>query len=111
MVFELLGGTFVMALVKSYSDPGVNILEMMNTGKALSMIMAIFVSVAIAFFFGAVVQYIARLIFSFSYKGPGLKWKIGITGGIAATALIWFMLIKGLKDVAFISPETLGWIH
>ena len=100
-----------MALVKSYSDPGVNILEMMNTGKALSMIMAIFVSVAIAFFFGAVVQYIARLIFSFSYKGPGLKWKIGITGGIAATALIWFMLIKGLKDVAFISPETLGWIH
>ncbi len=111
MVFELLGGTFAMALVKSYSDPGVNILEMMNTGKALSMIMAIFVSVAIAFFFGAVVQYIARLVFSFSYKGPGLKWKIGITGGIAATALVWFMLIKGLKNVAFISPETLGWIH
>ncbi len=111
MVFELLGGTFAMALVKSYSEPGVNMLEMMNTGKALSMIMAIFVSVAIAFFFGAVVQYIARLVFSFSYKGPGLKWKIGITGGIAATALVWFMLIKGLKNVAFISPETLGWIH
>ena len=111
MVFELLGGTFAMALVKSYSESGVNMLEMMNTGKALSMIMAIFVSVAIAFFFGAVVQYIARLVFSFSYKGPGLKWKIGITGGIAATALVWFMLIKGLKNVAFISPETLGWIH
>lgn len=111
MVFELLGGTFAMALVKSFSDQGVNMMEMMNTGKALSMIIAIFVSVAIAFFFGTVVQYIARLVFTFSYKGPGLKWKIGIFGGLAATALIWFMLIKGLKNVAFISPEALGWIQ
>ena len=70
MVFELLGGTFAMALVKSFSDQGVNMMEMMNTGKALSMIIAIFVSVAIAFFFGTVVQYIARLVFTFSYKGP-----------------------------------------
>ncbi|MGM9768531.1 MAG: inorganic phosphate transporter [Candidatus Cryptobacteroides sp.] len=111
MVFELLGGTCAMALVKSCSEPGVNMMEMMNTGKALSMIIAIFVSVPIAFFSGTVVQYIARLVFTFSYKGPELKWKIGITGGIAATAIIWFMLIKGLKNVAFISPDTLGWIQ
>ena len=100
-----------MALVKSFSEQGVNMMEMMNTGKALSMIIAIFVSVAIAFFFGTVVQYIARLVFTLSHKGPGLQWKIGIFGGLAATALIWFMLIKGLKNVAFISPETLGWIQ
>ena len=44
--------------------------------------MAIFVSVAIAFFFGMLVQWLARVIFTFNYK-KRMKYSIGIFGGIA----------------------------
>ncbi|MBP7294351.1 MAG: inorganic phosphate transporter, partial [Bacteroides sp.] len=76
---------------------------------ALSVIMAIFVSVAIAFFFGMLVQYIARVIFSFNYQNK-MKYSIGLFGGIAATAIIYFMLIKGLKDSSFMTKENLAWV-
>ena len=67
MVFELLGGTFALALVKTISTEGVDMADLINTDKALSVIMAIFVSVAIAFFFGMLVQWIARTIFPYNY--------------------------------------------
>ncbi|MDL2212966.1 inorganic phosphate transporter [Bacteroides sp. OttesenSCG-928-J23] len=108
MVFELLGGTFALALIKvSGSDLGLG--DLINTDKALSVIMAIFLSVAIAFFFGVVVQYLARLVFTFNYKKT-MKYGIGLFGGIAVTAIIYFMLIKGLKDSSFMTPENKLWI-
>ena len=103
MVFELLGGTFALALMKVAGDPSLHVADLMNTSKALTMIMAIFVSVAIAFVVGAFVQYISRTLFTFVYKNNSLKWKIGIFGGLAFTAIIYFMLIKGLGNVSFIS--------
>lgn len=109
MVFELLGATFAIAIVKSMRDPDLDFAQLINTDKALSVIMAIFLSVAIAFFFGAVVQYIARLLFTFNYK-PRMKYFIGIFGGVSATAIFYFMLIKGLKDSAFMTVETNAWI-
>ncbi|MEG1546963.1 MAG: inorganic phosphate transporter, partial [Bacteroides sp.] len=78
--------------------------------KALSVIMAIFVSVAIAFFFGMLVQWLARMIFTFNYKQK-TKYTIGLFGGVAATAIIYFMLIKGLKDSSFMTAETNAWIQ
>ena len=110
MVFELLGGTFALALVKSLTDPSLNMADMINTDKALSVIMAIFVSVALAFFFGMVVQWIARIIFTFNYKGH-MKCTIALFGGIAATSIIYFMLVKGLKDSSFMTNEYKQWIH
>lgn len=111
MVFELLGGTFVLALMKLVGDE-TGILEMshlLNTEKAFSVIIGIFTSVAIAFFFGALVQYITRLLFSFSFN-RNLKYKIGVFGGLCATAIIYFMLIKGVKDLAFMTPEIKAFI-
>ena len=67
--------------------------------------MAIFVSVAIAFFFGMLVQWIARVVFTFNYKKK-MKYSIALFGGIAATSIIYFMLIKGLKDSSFMTPTT-----
>lgn len=110
MVFELLGGTFALAIIKTLNDDGVAMGQLINTDKALSVIMAIFVSVAIAFFFGILVQWIARVIFSFNYK-KNLKYSIAIFGGIAATSIIYFMLIKGLKDSSFMTAEVNNWIH
>lgn len=111
MVFELLGGTFALALMKVAADPSLHVADLMNTSKALTMIMAIFVSVAIAFVVGAFVQYISRTLFTFVYKNNSLKWKIGIFGGLAFTAIIYFMLIKGLGNVSFISDAAHEWIN
>lgn len=111
MVFELLGATFVVSLLKMASDEtGLGFNDMLNTEKALSVILGIFLSVAIAFVFGTVVQFLTRTIFSFNYKSR-LKWKIGIFGGICATAIVYFLLIKGAKDLTFMTPEVKDWIN
>lgn len=110
LVFELLGAAFVVALFKM-GDPGntLDMGDMLNTEKALSIIIGIFLSVGLAFVFGTIVQYITRLIFTFEYKSR-LKWKVGLFGGISSTAIIYFMLLKGLKDLSFMTPEIKAWI-
>ena len=110
MVFELLGGTFALSLIKTIRDDSLAMGDLINTDKALSVIMGIFLSVAIAFFFGMLVQWLARLIFSFNYHRTQ-RYCIGLFGGIAATAILYFMLIKGLKDSSFMTPENKAWIQ
>ena len=110
LVFELLGGTFALALIKVHNSDTLALGDLINTDKALSVIMAIFVSVAIAFFFGMLVQWIARVIFTFNYTKK-MKYSIALFGGIAATSIIYFMLIKGLKDSSFMTPENKHWIQ
>lgn len=111
MVFELLGGTFALALIKIAMGPeGLTFAELLNTEKALTVILAIFLSVAVAFTFGALAQYLSRIIFTFSYKSK-LKWIIGVFGGVAVTAIIYFMLIKGVKDASFMTKEYKAWVH
>lgn len=110
LIFDLLGAAFAIALIKLWNDEsGLSLMNMINTEKALSVILGIFLSVAIAFVFGMVVQFIARSIFSFEYKST-LKWKIGIFGGVATTAIIYFLLIKGAKEFVWMTPEIKDWI-
>ena len=109
MVFELLGATFVVALIKMSGGIDLGFNDLLNTEKALSVILGIFLSVAIAFFFGTLVQFISRMIFSFNYR-HNLKWKIGLFGGICATAIVYFLLIKGAKDLTFMTPDVKSWI-
>ncbi len=104
MVFELLGATFAVALIKMAGGIDLGFNELLNTEKALQVILGIFLSVAIAFVFGTIVQFISRLIFTFNYKN-NLKWKIGIFGGICITAIIYFLLLKGAKSLSFMTPE------
>ena len=110
LVFELLGATFILALFKMNADPSLMITDLMNSSKALSVIIAIFVSVAIAFFFGTAVMWLSRLVFTFRYK-KHLRYSIAIFGGIAYTALAYFIFIKGLGGSPFISDATKGWIN
>lgn len=101
LVFELLGGTVALSMMKIINSNGaLQLGDLVNTDKAFTVILAIFLSVAIAFFFGAIVQYISRIIFTFNYKKHS-KYFIGLFGGLAATAIIYFMLIKGLKGSPF----------
>jgi hypothetical protein len=83
---------------------------MLNTDRALTIIISIFLSVAVAFVFGLVVQWISRLVFTFHYR-KHLGRKIGIYGGVASTAIIYFMLIKGLKGSALIGFLPLSLKH
>lgn len=110
LVFELLGATFILALFKMNADPSLMITDLMNSSKALSVIIAIFVSVAIAFFFGTAVMWLSRLVFTFRYK-KHLRYSIAIFGGIAFTALAYFIFIKGLGGSPFISDVTKSWIN
>lgn len=110
MVFELLGASFAFALLKMNSGEGaLGFSDYLNTSKALSVIVGIFLSVAIAFTFGVVVQWITRSIFTFRYS-RNLKWKIGLSGGIAVTCIVYFMLLKGIKTMSLMNADIKHWI-
>lgn len=108
LVFELLGGAFVLALLKMSADGSLAMSDLLNSSKALSVIIAIFVSVALAFVTGAVVQWIARLIFTF--RPHWHPYAEAFFGGIAFTVLAYFIFIKGLSGTPFIGEETKAWI-
>lgn len=110
LVFELLGGTFILALLKMNADPSLAITDLMNSDKALSVIIAIFVSVAVAFFFGVVVMWISRLVFTFNYKRR-LRYTVAVFGGMAFTALVYFIFIKGIGDSPFVDDGVRAWIN
>ncbi len=111
MVFELLGAAFIVALIKILGgDADISMVGLLNTDKALVMIISIFLSVAVAFVFGLLVQWISRIIFTFHYK-RNLGSKIGIFGGIAVTSIVYFMLIKGLKGTTFVSDSVKEYVN
>jgi hypothetical protein len=109
MVFELLGGSTALAMMKMSHDHSLTYAQLINTDKALSVILAIFLSVAIAFVFGLVVQWIARLIFTFHYK-KHIKYTIGLFGGVSLTVIFYFLLSKGIGTSTLVSPAGQAWI-
>lgn len=110
MVFELLGATFMLAIIKMIADSSLGFNDLLNTEQALKVIIAIFVSVAIAFVFGVIVQYVTRIIFTFNYK-LHMRYTIAIFGGIAFTALAYFIFMKGLGKSPYISDATRQFIN
>ncbi|MFA8451716.1 MAG: inorganic phosphate transporter [Bacteroidales bacterium] len=104
IVFELLGASVAIAILKIYHSDG-NSAELntyINSGKALAIISGILLSVVVAFVCGAIVQFIARLIFSFKYQKK-MKYYGAIWGGLAITAITYFMIIKGAKGASFMT--------
>lgn len=111
LVFELLGASVAVALIKISNSSGLfNLGDLINTEKAFTMILAIFLSVAIAFIFGMIVQFFTRIVFTFNYKKQS-KYFVAIFGGAAATAIVYFMLIKGLKEISFMTADVKAMIH
>ncbi|MFV0566781.1 MAG: anion permease [Flavobacteriaceae bacterium] len=102
IVFELLGASVAMALIKighnngSFSD----VVNYINTSKATEIIVGILLSVVIAFTIGALVQWVARLLLSYDFlKKP--KWVGAVFGGLAITAITYFIFIKGIGGTSF----------
>ena len=109
LVFELLGGTFILALLKMNADGNLTFDDLLNSDKALGVIIAIFVSVAIAFFTGVLVMWISRLVFTFNYKKK-LRYTVGVFGGVAFAVLSYFIFIKGVSKSPFIGQDSRQWI-
>jgi phosphate/sulfate permease len=112
IIFELLGAAVCLALYKIYtSDESFDTLGMyINTKKASAIVYSILLSVVLSFTIGSLIQYISRLIFTFHYEKK-LKYFGAIFGGVAISAITFFILIKGLKGVSFISKEQSDWIN
>lgn len=111
LVFELLGGTFCLSCMKIAADTTgeLNFYSLLNTGKALEVILGIFLSVGIAFVVGTVVQWLARILFTFNYT-KRLKYFIGIFGGISITAILYFVLVKVLASSPIMPAGVNEWI-
>ncbi len=105
IVFELLGAAVAISLLKISNDPNALPLnEYINSAKALAIISGILLSVVVAFSSGMVVQFFSRLLFSFEYKSR-LKKYGALWGGMAITAITYYILIKGVKNAAFMSND------
>ena len=109
LVFGLLGSTFSIATLKAFSSDAIGYDMLLNSSQALSMIIAIFVSVAFAFVFGWFIMWISRIVFTFNYKHHS-RYTIAIFGGIAFTALAYFIFLKGIGNSPYLASDVRLWI-
>jgi phosphate/sulfate permease len=102
IVFELLGASVAMALIKIGMDNGSfgDVVNYINTSKATQIIGGILLSVFVAFSIGAIVQWISRLLLSYNFDSKP-NWVGALFGGVALTALTYFILMKGIKGTSY----------
>ena len=80
-----------------------------NTEKATEIVYSILLSVALSFALGSLVQYVSRLIFTFHIE-KRYKYVASVFGGVAMTAITFFILVKGLKSITFVPSEVKDFI-
>ncbi|KPL25728.1 MAG: hypothetical protein AMS23_04675, partial [Bacteroides sp. SM1_62] len=103
IVFELLGAAVAVSIIKITASGSTmaDMSQYINTSSALLMITAILLSVVIAFTVGLIIQYLVRVMFSFNFK-KNIKYFGALWGGIAISAITFFILIKGAKGSSFL---------
>ena len=105
IVFELLGAAVALSMIKIFTDPNALALgEYINSEKALAIISGILLSVVVAFTAGVIIQSLSRLLFSFNYE-KNMRRYGAVWGGLAITAITYFILVKGAKGASFMSDE------
>lgn len=111
VVFELLGAAVAMSILKivQAGDSLMTIVQYINSAKAITIIMGILLSVAVAFVCGAVVQFFTRLLFTFDYRQRIRRYG-ALWGGVAMSSITYFILVKGAKGASFMSSQTVVWI-
>ena len=111
IIFELLGAAVVAVAFKlhaeglSYSE----IFDYIKTDRTTTIVSGILASVVVAFFTGAVVQFVMRMLFSFRFKNS-YRYLGGLFCGFSMTAVIYFLVMKGAKGASFMKPEYLAFI-
>ena len=112
IVFELLGASVCIALVKISQDNSQSILDLgnyINNEKAIEIIVGILLSVVIAFTIGALIQYLSRILLTFKFEQKPAFYG-SIFSGFAISSILYFILVKGLKSASFISSENIDLI-
>ena len=112
IVFELLGAA-VMASAYKLSQTGMSyteIFEFIKTERAATIVSAILISVVVAFFSGAIIQFVLRLLFSFRFQNA-YKYLGGVFCGFSVTAIVYFLVMKGAKGASFMKPEYIEFIN
>ncbi len=106
IVFELLGAAVFMSLIKISSTTGdlSDLVNYINTSKAIQIISGIVLSVVIALTVGALVQWISRLFLTYEFENKSI-WISALFSGIALSAITYFILMKGIKGTPFANLE------
>tara|TARA_B100000925_G_scaffold288693_1_gene270189 strand:- start:674 stop:2944 length:2271 start_codon:yes stop_codon:yes gene_type:complete len=106
IVFELLGAAVFMSLIKISSSTGDlnDIVNYINTSKAIQIISGIVLSVVIALTIGTIVQWISRFFLTYEFENKSI-WISSLFSGIALSAITYFILMKGIKGTPFANLE------
>lgn len=112
IIFELLGAAVCAAAFKLHvSGESLSmIFDFIKTDRAATIVSAILVSVVVAFFSGAIVQFVLRLLFSFNFKNS-YRYLGGVFCGFSLTSIIYFLVMKGAKGASFMKPEYIAFIE
>jgi len=112
IVFCLLWGAVWVWVIKVMQTevPMEQLSTFINTAKVLTIILWILGSVVASFLLWSIVQYIARLFFTFDFKSKPKYWS-AILWAIAITAITHFILVKGMKgSVITWYAGTIDWV-
>ncbi len=104
LVFGLLGSAMAVALTTIWGSDEATLADLsayINSGKAMAIISAILLSVAIAFVTGQILMFVSRLLFSFRYnrtfRRVGALWC-----GVTLAGIVYFTVFKGLSGSGII---------
>ena len=102
IVFTLLGAAVFMSIIKISETSGdfSEIVNYINTAKAIQIISGILLSVVVALTVGAIVQWFSRLFLTYKFEEKAI-WVSALFGGIALSAITYFILMKGIKGTPF----------
>ncbi|MDO7592130.1 MAG: inorganic phosphate transporter, partial [Flavobacteriaceae bacterium] len=102
IVFTLLGAAVFISIIKISETSGdfSEIVNYINTAKAIQIISGILLSVVVALTVGAIVQWFSRLFLTFEFEKKAM-WVSALFGGIALSAITYFILMKGIKGTPF----------
>ncbi len=112
IVFELLGASVCVAVLKIYADNDQSLLDLgnyINNEKAIEIILGILLSVVVAFTIGAIVQFVSRLLLSFDFQNKPSSYG-ALFSGLAVTSILYFILIKGIKNASFMNADIKAFI-
>ena len=112
IIFELLGAAMITGFLISIDlkDPVNEMMKYINAESVITIISGIFLSIVIAFTVGIVIQYLSRLLFTFNYEDK-LKKFGPLYASLGITAIINFLLIKGLKGTSLANSPMMDWLN
>jgi len=111
VVFELTGAALAIAFIKTSGTVSGDTLlsDFVNTGRVFILFLGILMSIFLAFITGAIVQFFARVIFSFRYQGR-FRFLFSLFGAFSIAAILFLILRKGFNANMIWNHPFIGWL-